>query len=592
MLKRKFKSKKFLFKFIVIALICITVIGLSIYQLLIAPRLSKDSYIYKEAKVEKGDIVLGIEESGTVTLTSSELDYDLIIKDNDEEDDEEDDDDDDDEDEDENTKNLEIEEVYVSQGQRITEGDALFKLTDSSVASVKRLLESNQADAKIALAEAKEEYNIGILEAENTKKETNVTATSASALYNATEAQLNAEIAGYQGEIEALTAEIEDLQEDLQDEELLESLGEAYLKLNAAKNTFNDADDVKNFGAYTANTKSLNEAQEAYDKIKDEMEDMEDQIKEDQNKIEEDKTALSQAQAALSIKKQEAKNTYDSSVLNGQMADDVYSYSVSTLEEAVTEAQTDLDEAESNLTAFTDFVGDDGIIYANGSGIVTEVNYEEGDILKETGAMITYAKEDAYTVSIDVSEEDITSVKVGDGVTLTFSAYDDKTWDGQVSAITTSVSDNHESTVSYPVTIEILGDTSTLYGGMTADVTFVTDSVSDVLYVSKQAIENEDGHSYVYVKSGTNYERKEVQTGFSNGSVIEIKEGLSEGDIIYIKSKVNQSQSELMDKGSSTSEQSSEAPGTEEGMMDFNPENGFPGGDMPSFDNSPNNFRN
>ena len=583
-IKKKLKNRKFLTRFIFIMLISLAVIALAVYQLLIVPRLSKDNYIYKETKVERGDIVLGIEESGTVTLEASELDYNLTIEDDDE------DDDDDDEDEEETSKNLEIEEVYVSQGQRITEGEALFKLSDSSVASVRRLLESNQAEAKIALAEAKEEYNIGVLQAENTKKETNVTASDASTLYNATVSGLKAEISGLSGEIEALTAEIEDLQADLADEELLDSLNDAYLELVAAQNTFNDSDDVQNYGAYTANTKTLNEAQEAYDKIKDQMEEMQEQIEDDQKKIAEDQTSLSQAQAALAVKEKEAENTYNSSVSNGQMAEDVYTYSVNSLEEAVQEAQTDLDEAETNLNAFTDFVGDDGIIYANGSGIVTAVNYEAGDELKETGAMVSYAKEDAFSVSIDVSEEDITSVKVGDSVTLKFSAYDDKTWDGKVSAITTSVSDNHTTTVSYPVTIEILGDTSTLYGGMTADVTFVTDSVSNVLYVSKQAVIYEDDQAYVYVKSGNEYTKKAVETGFSNGSSIEIKEGLSEGDEVYIKSRVGASESELRDSTESGSDNDMEF--DPENMENGDFENGSPGNmdQMPSFDNMPGGF--
>ena len=541
-IKKKLKNKKFLAKFIGIAALFLVVITLVIYQLLIYPRLSTESYVYKETTVVKGDIVLGIEESGTVTLAESELSYDLTITTDDED---EDDDDDDDEDEEE-SKNLEIEEVYVTMGQRITEGEALFKLTEASVASVKRLLESNQADAKIALAEAEQEYNIGVLEAENTETETNVSAGNAGKLYNATVQELQAQITIYTGDIEALTAEIAALEEDLQDEELLESLDEAYLELVAATNIFNDT-DVQNFGAYTANKQEMEEAQSAYDKIYDEIESMKDQIEEDKDQIADDQTALLQAQEALAVQKAEADNTYKSTTLNGELSDDVYSYSANTLEETMTEAQNDLDEANEELEAFNSFVGDDGIIYANGSGIVTAVNYEAGDELEETGAMVTYTQEDDFTVSIDISEEDIKSVSVGDSVTLKFSAYEDESWEGEVSAITTTVSDNHSTTVSYPVTIDILGDTSKLYGGMTADVTFVTDSVSDVLYVSEQAIVYEDEKTYVYVQSGNDYEKKKITTGFSNGSVTEVTEGLSEGDSVYIQSKVSASQKELMD---------------------------------------------
>ncbi len=590
--KNKLRNKKFLVKFIGVAVVFITIMSLAIYQLVIVPRLSQDTYVYKEATVERGDIVLGIEESGSVTLEESELSYDLTITTDDEDDDDDDDEDDDDDDDEESSKNLEVEEVYVSMGQRIAEGDQLFKLTESSVSSVQRLLESNLAEAKIALSEANEEYNIGVLEADNTRKETNVTAADASSLYNASVDELKAEISSYTGEIEALTAEIGSLQEDLTDEELLESLNTAYLEFVAAQNTFNDS-DVQNFGAYTANKQALDTAEEAYEKIQDEIESMNEQIEDDREQIEKDQLLISQANAALEFKVQEAGNTYESSSLSGDMADEVYSYTVNSLQESVDEAQNDLDLAQEELDAFTAFVGDDGIICANGSGIVTAVNYEAGDDLEETGAMVTYAKEDSFTVSIDVSEEDIKAVNVGDSVTLTFSAYDDESWEGEVSAITTSVSDNHSTTVSYPVTIDVLGDTSELYGGMTADVTFVSDSVSDVLYVSAQAVEYENDKAYVYVKSGNDYVQKEISVGFSNGSSIEVTDGLEEGDTVYIRSKVSASQESLMDKltqtgtGDENTSEDGENTDSPDGQMgedmQMPGDGGMPsGGDMPS----------
>ncbi len=47
--------------------------------------------------------------------------------------DEEEEDEDDEEDDEETSRYLEIEEVYVVQGQRVEEGDALFKFTQDSI---------------------------------------------------------------------------------------------------------------------------------------------------------------------------------------------------------------------------------------------------------------------------------------------------------------------------------------------------------------------------------------------------------------------------------------------------------------------------
>lgn len=538
-------------------------------------------YIYKESTVERGDLVLGIEESGSVTMTEAELDYDLEIDTGD--DDDEDDDDDDEDDDDATYDNLEIEDVYVAMGQTIAEGDALFKLSEKSVSSVKNLLEANQTEASITLAQAKQEYETGELEASDTQNESEVAASNADEVYEASIDELEAEIENYEGQISVLTNDIETLQEELADEDFLDELSDAKTAYESAKSVFEETDS-ENGIAYVANQADYESAKSTYESLLDQQEQYEEDLEDKQTEIETVNTSLEEANTALDLKKAEASNTQESTKLTGDMAGEVYDNSVSSLKEAVSEAQDALDTANTQLEDFENFVGDDGIIYADGSGVVTAVNYEEGDELTETGAMLTYTASDDYTVSIDISEEDITDVAVGDSVSIEFAAYEDTPYDGKVTAISTSSSEDHSTTVSYAVTVEIEGDTSILYGGMTADVTFVTDSVSDVLYVSSTAIVEQNGKSYVYVKSGDGYTLQEVETGFSNGSETEITSGLSEGDSFYIVSTSTMDEESLMSgesssdtatENASAAQGASESTGTQSGGMPS-------GGEMPS----------
>ena len=116
---------------------------------------------------------------------------------------------------------------------------------------------------------------------------------------------------------------------------------------------------------------------------------------------------------------------------------------------------------------------------------------------------------------------------------------------------------------------------------MTADVTFVSDSVSDVLYVSDQAIVYDGSDAYVYQLVNGEYTLVPVEVGFTNGSEIEITSGLEEGDTIYIASKISSStnvedlKDTSTDSSGSTDSESSESTNTESGGMPS-------GGDMPS----------
>jgi HlyD family secretion protein len=140
------------------------------------------------------------------------------------------------------------------------------------------------------------------------------------------------------------------------------------------------------------------------------------------------------------------------------------------------------------------------------------------------------------TISVDVSQEDVVTMQVGDSVDISFAAYEDESYKGIIKSITTTSTSRSSATVSYPVVISIQGDTSKLYSGMTADVTFVTDESKEVVYVSRKAIVEENGKQYVYKKSGNNYVLSPVETGFTNGANIEIVSGLEEGESYYIAS--------------------------------------------------------
>lgn len=532
------KDKRFRVKLILAALVFLLLIAASVYTVAIKPNLSTETYVYIEEEVQRGDLILGIMESGSLSFGESSVDYTLDLEVDDED---EDDDDDGSEDEEEEIRYLEIEEVYVVSGQRITEGEDLFKLTDDSVEAVRRNLSADLAEAKIALAEAKTDYNISMLSAKSTYDTSVKTGSRAAADYEASRTKSASQITLLEGEIRVLELEIVNAQEMLVDEEFLESISDARLAYEQAKNIYEDT-DIHNATAYVSNLNDYQEAESTLNKLLEEKEGYEDTITDNQEAILEKQQEIAAAQTSQVLENQDAENTYESAKLQGELAEEIYSYTVEALEDTVTQAQTEYDDLLSQMETFEAFVGEDHIVHAPSGGLVTRVVYEAGDDLKDTGAMLIYSEADDYTVSIDVSEEDVAAITVGDQVELSFTAYPEQTWTGTITSITTSATTEHATTISYPVTIHVEGDTALLYGGMTADVTFVTDSVEDVLYVSRKAVFEENGKTYVYRKSASGArEQVEVETGFEDMASVEIISGLSEGDIVYLKSIMNTS---------------------------------------------------
>lgn len=593
------KDKKFQKNCILIGLGLVILLGASVYTLFIQPNLSTETYVYKEETVVRGNLILGIMESGSLSLGERSVMYELDLELDEEEEEEEDEDDEGDEES--AKKYLEIEEVCAVSGQRISEGDVLFKLTQDSVSAVERKLESALTEAKITLANAQTEYNIAMLSAKSTYDSSVKEGSRAAADYQAAVTASGEKIRSLEGEISVLELEIAMAQEKLADEELLDSYEEAKTAYAKAKGNYEET-DLHNSTAYTSNFMDYQQAESQLEALEDQLQECRDTITDNQAKIQKKQGEIEKARASQVLDNQDAENNYRSASLSGELAKEIYDYSVDSLSDSVNQAQNELDEIQAKMDALQSFVGEDNCICAPEDGLVTSVSYEAGDKLTDNRAMLTYAKENEYTVNIDVSEEDVAAISVGDSVELSFSAYPEQIWEGVITSITTTSTSEHASTISYPATILVQGDTALLYGGMTADVTFVTDSAEDVLYVSKKAVFEENGISYVYKKDAKgNRVKAKVETGFSDTASIEIISGLEEGDIVYIESIMNVN-SEKADKEDSGADYGTEGVGGgAEGFPSMEGEapdmgNGFPsmegeapnmGNGFPSIDGGP-----
>ena len=519
------------------------------YTVFIAPLLQKEQWIYKEETVERGTLKVGVTESGSLEYNTKSIDYDLDL---DVSDDDEDDSDDDD---DIVQKYLKIEEIYAASGQRVMEGEELLKFTADSVEAVRALLQNAVVEAQSDYAEAESTYELSLLEAQTDYDTQKISASYAASIRNTSGTSVTNNVASLQVQLEQKQANTASLQEKLTQAQ--EDYQDALETYEAAKEGYEGAgtDNTVNFmtiqnGYLSARTK--------YQQAKSALTQAETAVTDNENAIAELTNQLAAAQAKQKIDKLDTEETYQEAVINGQNAQTTYNATVEDLKETLQEAEETKEKREEQLQAFEDFVGSDGILYATEDGVITEVSYEAGDRLTTTGALFSYATSDDMRISVDVTQEDIVDLQVGDAVDITFTAYPEDSYTGSILSINTTATSDYSNTVSYTVEISVEGALEKLYGGMTADVIFVTEEKEDILYVSRKAIVEENGKTYVYRKTALGgRELAEVETGITNGVDIEILSGLEEGDTIYLASKVSseaevKSTEETADSGSSS----------------------------------------
>ena len=160
--------------------------------------------------------------------------------------------------------------------------------------------------------------------------------------------------------------------------------------------------------------------------------------------------------------------TCDTSIISGKLAEFTYQEEMKDWEAQLTEAETEKSELEAQK-AFLDSM-EDGILTADRDGIVAEVSCEEGDIIRGSDPIISYYDMDTVTISIQVPQEEIAGLSVGDTVDVTINGM--LKLQGTIEEkLAEPVSGTSRTAVDYEVKIGVDNPDGRLSAGLSASVT-------------------------------------------------------------------------------------------------------------------------
>ena len=161
--------------------------------------------------------------------------------------------------------------------------------------------------------------------------------------------------------------------------------------------------------------------------------------------------------------------------------------------------------------------------------------YDSYDTAKKDAAVITADKE--MTVQIQVDELDIRTLETGMEATVTLDALPGSSFTGAITAIN-PYGENSGGNTKYTVTVTLPRDEK-MRSGMNASVKITTGISGTVPTVPAAAVVFDAGKSWLYTgyneKTDTLTDPVEIQTGLSDGSLVELLSGLSEGSSFYYR---------------------------------------------------------
>ncbi|KIC01933.1 RND transporter [Flavobacterium sp. JRM] len=234
---------------------------------------------------------------------------------------------------------------------------------------------------------------------------------------------------------------------------------------------------------------------------------------------------------------------------------------------AVQSASASVNEAKDNLRRTT--------IYAPADGTISVLNVELGERVLGTQQMagteiLRVANLNNMEVEVDVNENDIVKIKVGDEANVEVDAYLKKQFKGIVTSISNSASSTltSDQVTNFKVKVRILKESyedllegkpeaySPFRPGMTATVDIITNTKKNVLAVpisavvvksdttavkeikvedpndKKVAPKNDKKFECVFVKEGDKAKIRIIKTGIQDDTNIEVMSGLKAGDVV------------------------------------------------------------
>ncbi len=192
---------------------------------------------------------------------------------------------------------------------------------------------------------------------------------------------------------------------------------------------------------------------------------------------------------------------------------------VMTARANVANAESQLNLARRNLSYAN--------VYSPIDGYVADRPADLGEYVSTTTKVATVVRINPLRVRIDIPEQAIPTVNVGQSVSVTTSAWPDRNFSGRIARISPNVTPTSRTLT---VEAEIENGSGVLKPGQFATVRILESRASAATLVPARAVRTESGVSRVFVIKDGHVQERLVQLGQTEGDLVELKSGVAAGE--------------------------------------------------------------
>ncbi len=194
---------------------------------------------------------------------------------------------------------------------------------------------------------------------------------------------------------------------------------------------------------------------------------------------------------------------------------------VATARANVANAETQLGLAQRNLSY--------ALVFSPIDGYVAERTADLGEYISPTQKVATIVRINPLRIRIDIPEQAISEVKVGQAVSATTSAWPDRSFNGRIARISPNVT---PSSRTLTVEAEIENGSGVLKPGQFATVRILQSRAEPAVLIPARAVRTESGVGRAFVIKDGYAQQRAIQLGQTEGDLIEVKSGVAAGELV------------------------------------------------------------
>lgn len=189
-------------------------------------------------------------------------------------------------------------------------------------------------------------------------------------------------------------------------------------------------------------------------------------------------------------------------------------------------------EARASYAAAQDLLKHSNVT-APFAGTVYQLPVKPGAYVNSGELLVQIADLTKVRVRAFVDEPDIGRLSKGQEVQITWDAIPGRTWEGSLTRVPTAVSMVGSRTVG-EITSEIPNADRKLLPNVNVNVSIIIARHDNALTVAREAVHDADGKRYVYQIADDKLQAREVETGLSSLTRVEIMKGISDGTTVAL----------------------------------------------------------